>query len=566
MKVKMEQFSATNPNPVLNVANDGVILYSNEAGEPLLHEWGVRVKETLPSRIVDLVQRVISRNNPEKIEVKVGKRIYSLAFHPIPEEDCINIYGYDISEQKDLEKKLRESEERLLLAQQVAKIGTFEVNIQTGVNIWTPELETMYGLRPGEFNKTQNAWEQLVYSEDLPNALYLVDLAIQTCQPIEGEWRVVWSDGSMHWITGRWQVFNDANGKPLRMTGVNIDTTEKKRSEETLLAKEAELQIIADATPIILNRLSRDLKYVFANSACAEMLGITKEEIIGKPIVEILGKEAFETILPYIERVLQGHRVEYETEIPYQGAGSRFMQVVYIPERNKQGEVVGWLASISDITERKKAEAEIQELMVSVQLEKDKLSALVDSIPDEIWFANTQKKVTLVNPAVLKEFGNGTFGNPDVETIAGSSEVYRPDGTLRPVEEAPPLRALKGEIVKNQEEIVRTLVSRELRYRQVNAVPVKDIDGNVIGSVSVVHDITERKKAEEALKIANETLEEKVTERTEELNIAYESLRNLEIVRKREIHHRIKNNLQVISSLLDLQAEKFRDKKNIKDS
>lgn len=86
MKAKMEQFAAMNPNPVLNVANDGVILYSNKAGEPLLHEWGVRVGETLPSRIVDLVQRIISRNNPEKIEVKVGKKVYSLAFHPIQEK------------------------------------------------------------------------------------------------------------------------------------------------------------------------------------------------------------------------------------------------------------------------------------------------------------------------------------------------------------------------------------------------------------------------------------------------------------------------------------------------
>jgi hypothetical protein len=79
MKTKMEQSSATNPNPVLSVANDGTVLYSNEAGEPLLYEWGVRVGEKLPSTIGDLVQRVISRNSPEKMEVKVGKRVYYVA-------------------------------------------------------------------------------------------------------------------------------------------------------------------------------------------------------------------------------------------------------------------------------------------------------------------------------------------------------------------------------------------------------------------------------------------------------------------------------------------------------
>jgi PAS domain S-box-containing protein len=86
-------------------------------------------------------------------------------------------------------------------------------------------------------------------------------------------------------------------------------------------------------------------------------------------------------------------------------------------------------------------------------------------------------------------------------------------------------------------------------------------------------DITKRKKAEEMLRESelkyrtlSNTLEESVKERTSELEQAYKSLQDIDIVRKQEIHHRIKNNLQVISSLLNLQAEKFRGKKNIEDS
>jgi hypothetical protein len=82
MKPKMEQFPATNPNPVLSAGKDGIVLYSNEAGEPILHEWSVVVGEKLPSSIGDLVQRVISLNNPEKMDIKAGKKMYSLAFHP----------------------------------------------------------------------------------------------------------------------------------------------------------------------------------------------------------------------------------------------------------------------------------------------------------------------------------------------------------------------------------------------------------------------------------------------------------------------------------------------------
>jgi PAS domain S-box-containing protein len=86
-----------------------------------------------------------------------------------------------------------------------------------------------------------------------------------------------------------------------------------------------------------------------------------------------------------------------------------------------------------------------------------------------------------------------------VEKIASSLEAYRPDGTPRPVDEAPLIRALRGEKIRDQKEIIRTPATGELRHRQVSAAPVRDATGDIIGSVSVVRDITERRKAEAAL-------------------------------------------------------------------
>jgi signal transduction histidine kinase len=171
-----------------------------------------------------------------------------------------------------------------------------------------------------------------------------------------------------------------------------------------------------------------------------------------------------------------------------------------------------------DITERKKYEEETHRLLGAVQQERDRLSSLLNSINDEVWFADTEKKFTLANPSAIKEFKlKPTDQSVDVENLATTTEVYRSDGTLRPVEEAPPLRALKGEVLKNQEEIVRTPARGDLRYRQVSSAPVRDNEGNIIGSVSVVRDITELKELQNRLEKHSEDLEKLVEERTKQL-------------------------------------------------
>ncbi len=131
MRAKMEQLPAKNPNPVLSAGKDGTVLYSNEAGEPLLHEWDVREGDKLPPYIGNLVQRVISCNIPEKIEVEAGKRAYSLTFHLLPEDECVNIYGFDISDQKELEGKLRIKEKQNGILHKIGKIALGQESFQT---------------------------------------------------------------------------------------------------------------------------------------------------------------------------------------------------------------------------------------------------------------------------------------------------------------------------------------------------------------------------------------------------------------------------------------------------
>src|SRR5262249_36799673 len=102
-----------------------------------------------------------------------------------------------------------------------------------------------------------------------------------------------------------------------------------------------------DTRPILgcaavgLTRCSRDLPYGSCHPAYDKRVGRSAEQIVGRPIIDVIGIEGFEVKRPYVERVLRGERVEYEEEFPFAG-GLRFLHVVYTPWIEGDGQVVGW--------------------------------------------------------------------------------------------------------------------------------------------------------------------------------------------------------------------------------
>ena len=253
-----------------------------------------------------------------------------------------------------------------------------------------------------------------------------------------------------------------------------------------------------------------DFTYLRVNRAFESLTGLQGVE--GKRVSEIIPgvQESDPQLFEIYGRVaLSGVPEQFETHVI--GLDEWFSISVYSPQKEH------FVAIFEVITERKQAEKETKLLLNTIHAEKERLIALVNSISDEVWFASTEKKFTLLNLAALREFGMDAAEEIGVEKLAESLEVYHADGTFRPVEAAPPLRALQGEVVKDCEEIIRTPATGALRHRLVSAAPVKDVDGNIIGSVSVVKDITERKKVGEALHRLNEELEQRVQERTTDL-------------------------------------------------
>lgn len=149
----------------------------------------------------------------------------------------------DITELNRAAEELRLSRERLALAQKAGHSGNFDWDIQSNLNLWTPEIEELYGLAPGEFGGTYEDWERLVLSEDLPAATACIQEAVNSGE-FAGEWRIRRrNDGQIRWVLARGKVMFDEGGKPLRMLGVNMDVTERKRVEEALRVSQHQLSV-----------------------------------------------------------------------------------------------------------------------------------------------------------------------------------------------------------------------------------------------------------------------------------------------------------------------------------
>jgi two-component system, OmpR family, phosphate regulon sensor histidine kinase PhoR len=270
-----------------------------------------------------------------------------------------------------------------------------------------------------------------------------------------------------------------------------------------------------------------DYRFLDLNPSFERITGLKRAETVGRRVLEVLPNIEPYWIETYGKVVQTGEPVHFEN---YAGPLDRWYEVFAYRPAPAQFAVI-----FLDVTERKQAEEERERLLAAVQQEKDRLSTLISSMTDEVWLADTDKKFTLANPSALQEFGLGSAaGGIGVEKLAASLEVLRPDGSPRPVEEAPALRALQGEVVRNQEEIIRTPATGKLRYRQVSAAPMRDAKGTIIGSVSVVRDITERTEAEEErerllqqIQSQNEALRklaEVAERRAEELDTVVESI------------------------------------------
>ena len=139
----------------------------------------------------------------------------------------------DTGEHKRALEQLQAQKDLLDLAQKAARAMAFDWYIQKEINVWSPEQEELYGIAPGTFAGTFESWKKLVHPNDWPVVVEALRHAQQTGD-IAVEYRVVWPDGTVHWLSANGQMFFDENGKPFRMVGFTADVTARKLVEGKL--------------------------------------------------------------------------------------------------------------------------------------------------------------------------------------------------------------------------------------------------------------------------------------------------------------------------------------------
>ncbi|MEI6205584.1 MAG: PAS domain S-box protein [Desulfuromonadales bacterium] len=277
--------------------------------------------------------------------------------------------------------------------------------------------------------------------------------------------------------------------EPLNSFVIIRDITERRQAELALQKLSSEMQRVLETSATGLTRCSRDLYYISANTAYAKLTGVLRDQIVGRPIVEVMGEEGLAAIMPHVERVLHGERVEFEIPVPFRGSDAQYLHVIYTPDEDEHGDIIGWVASVTDITGRKRAENAIKESNAN-------FASLASNVPGFVALVDAKTlKYQYVNDEYLKSFGmhrNRIIGSHIKEVLSEANYQY----ALPYIEEVRSGKPASYEMTFN-------LVAG-MRWIQVNFNPVFNETGQVVSITVLSYDITERKQSEVFLQESEE--------------------------------------------------------------
>lgn len=423
----------------------------------------------------------------------------------------------DLNQQ--LGKKVSHKSMALEEVQAMAHIGTWERDLITNKMYWSDELYLIAGLALRSLMDLDK-FISIVHPDDRNYLLKSLKEVIESQEQLNVYYRIIRPDGSIRTLFGRGTVEYDSNNNPRRIYGITQDVTELKETENALIESEKLHRAVIESMSEGLIIADNDDHILMVNKALLEITGYKESDLIGKVAFRILTTNEQEAgkMKSRLKKRTGGVSETYVSQLRTKDGGQIWVRVNASPYKNKAGEIIGTIGALSDIT----TEIEAEELFRN----------LLESAPDAMVIVDEKGVIKLVNVRTERLFG---YERKDI--IEKGIEILMPKryranhhNYIREYFTNPKFRVLGSGLEVSGE----TKTGEEFPI-EISLSPIETKSGTIV--TAAIRDVSDRKKVQMQIE---------------------ESLREKEILLQ-EIHHRVKNNLQVISSLFNLAASNSAD-------
>jgi PAS domain S-box-containing protein len=383
----------------------------------------------------------------------------------------------EITAEKDAHAASIESEERYRFQLEAANVGTWEWDIASGEDTWSPNMESIHGMPSGSFHGTIQDMLRTVHPDDRCTVFTSIRRAIQSHEPYEVEYRTIGKDGRLVWIEAKGRVvYEEQTGKPLRMIGVGMNITRRKTFEAALRDSEARFRTLAKHAPVGIVLLDAKGSCVFVNEYWSARTGMKPEQSACGGWLRAVHPEDRGFVHRVHSKAIAGGK-GYNVSFRIQAADGKvnWAETSVVPERNHSGDVTGYIATVVDVTEHR---------LWEIQLERanKQVTDVLESITEMFIALDFEWRFTYVNQPTLER------ARRPLEQILGKN-IWQ----LYPVLVGTSLYSQFKRVMAERAPVHFEFLAPGGLWFDVHAYPSNS------GLSAYILDVTERKKSDEEL-------------------------------------------------------------------
>lgn len=421
----------------------------------------------------------------------------------------------DISERRAIVHNLRRHKAMLEEAQHIANIGSWEFDPVTQDVTWSDETFRLFGMEPQPTAPTLEEYLTMVQAEDKERVMAIITDAIRFGTSYTMEVRIIGHDGRQRYHEARGKAMKNERGEVVKLVGTVRDISERRLQSKALQDSEARLRNIIDNTNAIITTLAFDGTITFASNTFQTTLGFAADDVIGRNFQEFLHSEYSASVGELMQQGARGELEGTNLEIRARHANGSWLWLNVITSlvRDENGAPSHFVSIARDISAQKNMEEKLRRSEESLA-EAQRMAHLGS------WYSDLTTGVIEWSDELFRILGLERINSP--YDGSGFLEIVHPsDKTLVRT-------GLKQAVYHHEmvQEEIRILRKGSLRWLDVRVKPMTDADGNTIALFGTVWDITERKITDQQIRALNLTLEERVQDRTQQLEEANKQLRS----------------------------------------